>query len=135
MWLGHGGDPCSVPSDFVENFIIVDTTSIHLTDVHFCGCYAIPGGSHPRVQLLCTGLFLGTFTRLTTAFTFDVLDSFHLLTLQSKISAYDYFNSIAHKTENTGRFSTKVCSYLITQKKVKLNISWPIMISTDTNYF
>jgi len=43
-----------------------------------------------------------------SAFTFDVLDTFHLLTLQGKTSAYDYYYSLAHKSDNTGLQNLKV---------------------------
>ncbi|TFY75163.1 hypothetical protein EWM64_g8848 [Hericium alpestre] len=38
------------------------------------------------------------------AFTFDLLDMFHQLTLQGKINMYDFFLAIEHKTDNTGLF-------------------------------
>ncbi|KAF4568149.1 hypothetical protein EYR36_010158 [Pleurotus pulmonarius] len=41
-------------------------------------------------------------TKPQTAFTFDVLNTFHLLTLQGKLSAYDFYLSIDHKTNNAG---------------------------------
>jgi hypothetical protein len=108
IFLGHGGDPCGVPGDLIEDFTIVDTSGIYVLDIQFCGCYATPGGSHNRIQLLRVGLFPGTHTRPSTAFTFNILDTFHLLTLQSKISAYDYFTSIVRKSDNTGCLGTKV---------------------------
>jgi hypothetical protein len=50
--------------------------------------------------------------RPKSAFTFDVLDTFQLLTLQGKTSAYDYYYSLAHKTDNTGLQNLKVFIYL-----------------------
>jgi hypothetical protein len=88
--------------------VIVDNNGIHTIDVHFCGCYQSPGGSHRRVQLLRSGLLPSTHARPVTAFTFNVLESFHLLTLQSKISAYDFYYSIARRTDNTGTLGVKV---------------------------
>jgi hypothetical protein len=107
--LGHNGGLCPMPGNIVENFTVVDTNGIHSVDIHFCGCYATAGGSLNRIQLLRVGLLPPTHTRPTSAFTFDVLDSFHLLTLQGKTSAYDYYLALAHKSDNTGLLDTKVC--------------------------
>ena len=108
--LGHCGSDCRIPHESSAAFTVVDITGVHVVDVEFCGCYASVGGSHPRNQLLRAGLFPATHTRPTTAFTFEVLDTFHLLTLQGKISAYDFYHSLAHKSDNTGTMDTKVRS-------------------------
>ena len=50
-------------------------------------------------------------SRPQTAFTFEMLDTFHLLTLQSKISAYDYYSSLENKTNNVSK-SVKVSNRL-----------------------
>jgi hypothetical protein len=48
------------------------------------------------------------------AFTFDVLEMFHLLTTQSKISAYDFYLSLLHRTDNSSYSNVDVgCSSLI----------------------
>jgi hypothetical protein len=46
--------------------------------------------------------------RPRSAFTFDVLDTFHLLTLQGKISAFDFYYALEHKSDNTGQRKLKV---------------------------
>lgn len=43
-----------------------------------------------------------------TAFTFAVLDQFHQLTLQGKTTAWDFYNALAHVTDNTGLASFSV---------------------------
>lgn len=53
-----------------------------------------------RTQLLRARWFPATFTRPRTAFTFDCLDTFHLLTLQGKTSLYDFYHTVLHKTDN-----------------------------------
>jgi hypothetical protein len=110
--LGHNGYPCPIPGYTVDDFTVINTSGVHSVDVQFCGCYGTVGGSHPRIQLLRAGLLPSTHTRPISAFTFDVLDSFHLLTLQGKTSAYDFYLSLVHKSDNTGLLDTKV---LITQ--------------------
>lgn len=71
----------------------------------FCEC---PGCLHPREQLLQAAWFPASLGHPQTAFTFDVLDSFHLLTLQGKTSAFDYYYSLAHKSDNAGLSDMKV---------------------------
>ena len=44
----------------------------------------------------------GSVSRPQTAFTFDALESFHLLTLQGKTSSYDYYATLECKTDNVG---------------------------------
>jgi hypothetical protein len=50
-----------------------------------------------------------------------MLNSFHLLTLQGKTSAYDFYLSIARKSDNTGTVDVKVYLILI-----------PVLTFTDT---
>jgi hypothetical protein len=90
--------------------VVVDGSGVHIVDISFCGCHHEDGASRSRVQLLRFGWFPATVTRPHTAFTFDLLDTFHLLTLQGKISAYDFYYSIANKTDNTGLLDVKVGS-------------------------
>jgi hypothetical protein len=100
--LGHNGNTCPLPGAFHKDFVVMATTGIHHVDVQFCGCYSEIGASHPCLQLLRAELLPSSVDRPTGAFTFDVLNSFHLLTLQGMTSAYDYCISISRKTDNLG---------------------------------
>jgi hypothetical protein len=60
------------------------------------------------MQLLQSTWFPASLDRPQTAFTFDVLDTFQLLNLQGKISAYDFYYSLDHKTDNTGTLGIQV---------------------------
>lgn len=60
----------------------------------------MPG--HRREQLLRHRLFPATLKVPQAAFTFDVLDTFHTLTLQSKIAAYDFYWALERKTDGSG---------------------------------
>jgi hypothetical protein len=113
IYLGHNGTPCPVPGDFVKNFTVIDITGVHCIDVQFCGCYRSPDGSHNRIQLLRTRLLPPTHIRPTTAFTFELLNTFHLLTLQGKINAYDFYLALVRKTDNTGLMAVNVCLGLV----------------------
>ena len=44
-----------------------------------------------------------SFNRPKTAFTFDILETYHKVTLQGKLNLYDFYHAIMHKTDNQGR--------------------------------
>jgi hypothetical protein len=56
MFLSHSGEPCAIPGNIIEDFVIMDTNGIHLVNMQFCGCYEVAGGAHNCVQLLRAGL-------------------------------------------------------------------------------
>ncbi|KAH7917878.1 hypothetical protein BV22DRAFT_1025551, partial [Leucogyrophana mollusca] len=95
--LGHSGAPCASVSDAVKNFVVADTSGIHTITVKFCAC---PGAAPRRIQLLRARLLPATVYRPKSAFTFDVLRTFQLENLQGKISAYDFFSALMHKSDN-----------------------------------
>lgn len=101
--LGHWdpADPrCGAPDAAAgEAFVIVDSDAVHEVALDFCGCG--PGGAKPR-QLLRAGLYPATGGNPRTAGTFAVIRRFHLLSLESKISAYEFYHSLARGTNNTG---------------------------------
>ncbi|KAF9488374.1 hypothetical protein BDN71DRAFT_1513111 [Pleurotus eryngii] len=98
--LGHDGLACPGATDIVEGFTVIDVSGIHIVNMAFCRCYmpGLPG--HHREQLLQHGLFLATLKVPQAAFTFDVLNTFHKLTLQSKIAAYNFYQSLERKTDS-----------------------------------
>jgi hypothetical protein len=122
--LGHDGEDCPCPGHVQTDFVVVDTTGVHYTNLQFCECFSQPGASHHRTQLLRSRLLPSSVNSPRSAFSFDVLDSFHLLTLQGKTSAYDYYLSIAHKTDNTGVHDVKVrsCYVRLCSKANKLSL-------------
>ena len=87
---------------------------MHVVDVQFCACLDTTGTalSH-HIQLLRFRCFPSTTVRPQSAFTFDVLNTFHLLTLQGKVSAYDFHSVLQHKTDNTGISDVKVIGFII----------------------
>ncbi|KAL5476405.1 hypothetical protein ACEPAI_3410 [Sanghuangporus weigelae] len=96
--LGHYGQSCVTPSPGHKDFIVMDMTGFHSVDIDFCHC----GEFVPyRIQLLRSRLFSASRKRPRTAFTFDVLDLFHELTLQSKINAHDFYLSMLRRTDNS----------------------------------
>ncbi|RPD53249.1 hypothetical protein L226DRAFT_576495 [Lentinus tigrinus ALCF2SS1-7] len=99
--LGHRvGDKCYNPVQaFGDAFIVLDLHGIHEVALDFCGCET----AAPSVnQLLRYRLYPATSTDPRTAATFRVLETFHLLSGQSKISAFEFYTTLARKTDNTG---------------------------------
>jgi len=89
--------------------MIVHTNGIHAVKVQFCACY----GEHSqhKFQLLrCLWLPAST-ENLQTAFMFEVLNAYHLLSLQGKISCEDYYLSISHHIDNMGLDPPKAWNY------------------------
>jgi hypothetical protein len=112
LQLGHGGFSCPNPG-LIQRLTIVDISGIHEISLRYCECHQATGGSRPHVQLLRARLFPSTVIFPRKAFTFDVLDTFHLMTLQGKISAYDFYTTLSHKSDNTGLHDIKVKPHLI----------------------
>ncbi|KAJ3527188.1 hypothetical protein NMY22_g9878 [Coprinellus aureogranulatus] len=100
--LGHGGLRCPrTPKDSMQDvkevFIIVDVNGIHSTKLRFCGC---ADGTPDRVcQLLRAQLLPATYRRPRLAFTFAVMQNFHIHHLTSAESAYDYIAALRHLTD------------------------------------
>lgn len=90
--------------------VIVDVTGVHEIPVHYCSCAGPLPVSNDH-QLLDSGLFPATFKRVRTAFTFRVLDDFRLDNLESKTSAYHYYNKLRRLTCPAFPGSVKVCVY------------------------
>ncbi|EMD32481.1 hypothetical protein CERSUDRAFT_58620 [Gelatoporia subvermispora B] len=99
--LGHPpGQPCISPTRaFNDDFTVVDSSGIHPVALDFCGCGK--GHSHP-IQLLRFRWFPATPTNPRSAATFQVLEMFQLLSLQSKISGWEFYQCLERITDNTG---------------------------------
>jgi CxC2 like cysteine cluster associated with KDZ transposases len=96
--LGHGGSRCPMPTPGPSNFLVFDTTGIHHVTVDFCDC--THHVFHQRTQFLRARWFPATVNRPKTVFTFDVLESFHELSLQGKTTSYDFYHSILRRSDN-----------------------------------
>lgn len=97
---GHDhGEECPAPVSRSIDFEVLDVSGQHTVSIAFCGC---PGARHIRVQLLRMRWFPASTERPNSAFTFNLLNTFQLLNLQGKISAYDFYSSMTHKTDNLG---------------------------------
>ena len=79
------------------------TNGYHEVDLTFCGCISPEDGIvHDWAQLMRHGWYPASRQRITTAFTFRMLDFFQELTLQSKVSLYDFNRTLCRVTDNSG---------------------------------
>ncbi|KAF8131200.1 hypothetical protein EV363DRAFT_1165737 [Boletus edulis] len=104
--LGHlPGHPCHNPDPcFDDDFTVIDTTGIHSVSLNFCNCGHAPSQFQ---QLLRFAWFPATTLRPRTAATFRVLELFHMLSLESKISGYEFYSSLSRLVNNTGLVDIK----------------------------
>ncbi len=103
LQLGHPpGEKCLNPVFGPRDFMVLHTNGMHPVTIMYCECDLMhKAGSHLQ-QLLRRELYPATITDTTTCSTFRVLELFHLLTLQSKITGYDFYLTLNHLTDNTG---------------------------------
>ncbi|KAF8960093.1 hypothetical protein BDZ97DRAFT_2060892 [Flammula alnicola] len=99
--LGHPDtNICPLPQTaFHDEFIVIDSDGIHEVSLKYCGCQQ----SLPKyMQLLRARLFPATTMDRRTAATFRVLKTFQMLSFTSKISTFEYYRSLARRTDNMG---------------------------------
>jgi hypothetical protein len=81
---------------------------MHGVSVDFCGCSNREiAGSH-RQQLLRMSWYPSTHAEPQTVATFHVLETFHIMTLQGKVTTYDFYSGLEKMTDNTGMVKMKV---------------------------
>lgn len=98
LHLNHSGDKCPHPlGDINSKFIIVHSNGVHATLLRFCNC---PDAPCKVDQLMSARLFPSTTRGPISAFSFAMLKEYHIHSLQSKTSAYDYFAAIQRLTDN-----------------------------------
>lgn len=109
--LGHwvGDSRCDAPRQAPDDaFVIVHDDGVEEVGLDFCGC----GGASVTVQLLRAGLYPATTTNPRSAATLSVLRRFHLMSFESKCSAYEFYHSLARTSDNTGLKAPPVSSLL-----------------------
>ncbi|KAJ3476825.1 hypothetical protein NLI96_g10890 [Meripilus lineatus] len=101
--LNHIKGSCPLPKPGPSNFVVMDVNGFHFVNLQYCGCHlAVPEVE----QILRYGWYPGTTTTPHTAISMSCLVHFHLLTLQSKITAYDYYQTVSRLTDNSGIFKS-----------------------------
>jgi len=83
----------------------------HLVNIDYCDCIESDRALDKRTQLLHKKWFPATTARPNTVFTFDLLSTFHELTLQGKGNLFDFYHTILRKTDNANIQTPMVSKY------------------------
>jgi hypothetical protein len=86
-----------------HNLLIIDANGWHKLRVGFCTCGASTSWCERYRQLLRMHWYPASFNRPRTAFSFDLLETYHKVTLQGKLNLYDFYLAIMQKSDNQGR--------------------------------
>lgn len=105
FYIGHRHTPCPSAKPF-QRILVVDLNGAHHVNAQFCECNETPGWVEHYRQLLRVAWYPTSFNQPRTVFTFDLLDTYHKLTLQGKLNLYDFYSSIMQKTNNYGKKTT-----------------------------
>ncbi|KAI6008022.1 hypothetical protein EDC04DRAFT_2871559 [Pisolithus marmoratus] len=99
--LGHWvGERCYRPCPAArDDFMVIHSNGIHSVSLDFCSCESAEA---PFQQLLCIHWFPASSKKPCTAAMFSVLQQFHLLSFESKVSTFKFHQSLSHSSDNTG---------------------------------
>ncbi len=97
LYLMHSGKPCphADPRDLGQRIEVVHTNGIHFLRIFQCSC---PGAPSNLLQYTHCKLLPSTPQAPRVLFTFDLMKDFHVHSLTSKKSAFDYIAAIRRKT-------------------------------------
>ncbi|KAG1798028.1 hypothetical protein EV424DRAFT_1475028 [Suillus variegatus] len=104
--LGHNpGERCYNPRPAAgDDFMVIGLDGVHEVALDFCGCAS---AQVRYTQLLRMRWYPATVFEPQTAATFAVLQHFHILSFESKVSAYEFYHSLARCTDNSGLIGIK----------------------------
>ncbi|KAG1724212.1 uncharacterized protein EDB91DRAFT_1239993 [Suillus paluster] len=98
--LGHPpGEHCSNPSSAHNDFVVLDINGVHNITLHFCECQMAQSRT---TQLLRMCWFPATTLEPKTTAMFRLLHHFHILLFELKASTFEYWQTLARLTNNTG---------------------------------
>jgi hypothetical protein len=116
--LGHTGfETCDNPVAAHQDFTVIHWNGIHPAAVDYCGCASAHQAGERREQVLRRSWFPATTLEPQTCATFRLLEVFHIMTLQGKVTTYDYYSGLEKLRDNTGLQKLKVrteYSYFVT---------------------
>ncbi|GJF00762.1 CxC2 domain-containing protein [Phanerochaete sordida] len=104
--LGHPrGEHCAIPAAAPRSFVVIHTNGFHPVTLQFCQCDKQYRAGTRVQQLLRRELWPATLDDPSTCCSFRMLEMFHMLTLQSKVTAYDFYLSLQKITDryNVGK--------------------------------
>ena len=99
--LAHSSNLCPALLSS-SNLTVILTTGIQVVRVAYCGCGALGPGAFPYIQLLRMRLFPASHKSPHTAVSFECLELFHMLTLQGKLTGFDFYTTLERLTDNSG---------------------------------
>jgi hypothetical protein len=91
-----------------NGIIFVDASGIYKRSVRWCLC---PNAPPVHIQLFRMRFFPASFKRPSTAFTFRVLDQFHVEAMECKISAHNFYSKLQRITNNSHPLLVSVYLY------------------------
>lgn len=99
IYLGHYGEPCPHLSDHTEpsNLAIVHSNGVHHCRLQYCHC---PRALDRISQLVRARLWPSTLDTPRSAFTVGLLQTWHQLWLNAKISRLHFMRALARYTNN-----------------------------------
>ncbi|THU87804.1 hypothetical protein K435DRAFT_866944 [Dendrothele bispora CBS 962.96] len=105
--LGHPrGEQCPHPH-IIKSFIAIHVNSMRDIYIKFCDCAQRTRAGEYRQQLLRRRWYPATHLDPHTCATFDLLNHFHIMTLQGKVNVYDYYNGLEKLRNNGGLHKDK----------------------------
>lgn len=115
--LGHEpGERCYNPRPSAgDDFVVIDVHGVHEIALDFCGCASAQ--IHYK-QLLRARWYPATTSDPRTAATFTLLEHFHILSFESKVSAYEFYHSLARRNNNAGLSHIRVSSQNVSVLRV-----------------
>ncbi|KAH9173120.1 hypothetical protein EDB89DRAFT_2114027 [Lactarius sanguifluus] len=120
---GFGGSkPGSYDQEGYPIITVVDRSGVHEIGVSWCRC---PEAAEHDMQLMMSGLFPATFQNPKTAFTFRVLEEFHLDNLECKTTPSQFFSHLRRLTSN--EFPNTVPDRY--QEFLRLSRQWRVLTS------
>ncbi|KAF8134657.1 hypothetical protein K438DRAFT_1547594, partial [Mycena galopus ATCC 62051] len=101
--FGHPpGEYCACPEPARKDFVVLHLNGIHEVAVDLCGCENRGAAGPPDTQLLRGRWYPASEDRPQMCMTLAALEHFHIVTLQSKVTMYDYYQSLEKLTRNDG---------------------------------
>jgi len=79
-----------------RTLVLVDVSGVHQLIVSWCCC---PNAPDQATQLFQHRLFPASTSKPSTAFTFGVLEYFHIDAVECKTSAYNFFSKLRRLTD------------------------------------
>ncbi|KAF9021224.1 hypothetical protein BDZ89DRAFT_1138143 [Hymenopellis radicata] len=100
VYLGHeDGSRCIMPRIEPRPIVVMHTTGLHEVSVRYCNCLE---ATPRRIQLLRFGWYPASVQLPATCATLQLLDLFHGLTLNGKLSAYNFYKTMIYLTDALG---------------------------------